>query len=348
MAHAWRPAAPDGSDGGALALDFAPATNGSASAAGWAARVTLTTRPSLGAVFDLALALVAAPRSGGGYTELLFPSELLLDASALAALHLPVAPGVALLPPFFAAGAALGWSYPGSFAFASFVQLDFGGAGAAAGGSNGSLVLEDLSGPDLVVPVQSYLARAGGKYAAQTWFLGSSLPVNLTAGCASFGCAMGSNGTVTRRFVLSAAPLSPLASARAYTAANGMVAGGGGGAAWPSPAYSTIREKLAASGGGAPRLWRQVFEAPLLKLDLPPWPRTCRGSAGRLRWASTSRWTSAARPRWRTWRGRAPWPPCSASPRRASRTTRRRRAPSARTAPAAGASHSRPTRSRRR
>ena len=169
MAYAWRVAAPDGSDGGALVLNFAPSP-ANATSPGWAARVTLTTRPALGqaaAVFDLSLALVAPPGSGAGYTELLFPSELLFSAAGLRALHLPIAPGAALLPPFFAAGAATGWNYPGSFSFASFAQLDFGGAGAGASGSNGTLVVEDLSGPDVVVPVQSYLARAGGAYAPE-------------------------------------------------------------------------------------------------------------------------------------------------------------------------------------
>ena len=96
------------------------------------------------------------------------------------------------------------------------------------------------------------------------WYLGSSLPANISVGCASFGCALGAAGTVTRRFVLGVAPLSPLASIRAYAIANGMLAGGD--VVWPLAPYQTIREKLEASAGGQDLL-RQAFAAPLLKLD---------------------------------------------------------------------------------
>jgi hypothetical protein len=248
FSYSWRAAS------SSLELRFAPSP-ANASSSGWSSTVTLTARPQLGPVFDLALTLVAGPGSGAGYSELLFPSELLFDTANLSAMHLAITPGVSLLPPFFAKKEPTQWTYPSSFAFASWAQIDLFGGSAA-------LVVHDLSGPDVVVPVRSFAGPAGGKYNASSWYLGGSIPVNLTVGCEAFACAVGANGSVTRRFVLASQAPSPLESIRAYALANGMLAGGDG--AWSSPPYPTIRQKLAAV---SPTFWRQAFAAPLLKLD---------------------------------------------------------------------------------
>lgn len=256
-----------GDDGGALRMTFTTPSGG----AGADFAVTVTARPDaaaargVGGVFDLQLAVLRPPAAAGAvYSSLLWPSELLLDAGAgadaLSRVLLPLSPGVALLPPFFTQASPAAWSYPDSFSFANWWQADLS--------SNGSLAVYDLSGPDDIVPQQSGLYPAGAGYSASTWYAVASLPINLTTACDPLNaganpCAVGMRGNITRRLVLSAMPESPLASIRAYTHDNGMLPGGGG--SWPAPPFPTIRAKLAQASG--PDWWRQVFAAPLMKLD---------------------------------------------------------------------------------
>jgi hypothetical protein len=242
----------------ALEMTFSPSPPDPTST-GWAARVTLTAQPLLSPpAFDLALTLLEGPGAGSGFTELLFPSEVLFESANLSALYLPLAPGVALLPPFFAQRKTSSWSYPSSFAFAQWVQLSFDGGS--------SLTLHDLSGPDSVVPVESAVTPASeAKYSNSTYFLSSSIPVSLMPGCAAFSCAIGANGTVTRRFTLSASALSPLDSIYNYSVANGFLQGSNS-SRWPSPPFRSVRHKLSSSVGGSDLL-KQMFQAPLLKMD---------------------------------------------------------------------------------
>lgn len=259
MSYAWSPGGGGDDDGGALTLTYTPRPT---PGPGWAAVVTLTARPSSGA-FDLALRVARGPDAGPAYDTLLFPSELLLDAGAgvddaLAALHLPLSPGAALQPAFFAARRPASWSYPDAFSFASWWQADFT--------ANGSVAVYDVSGPDAVVPARSTLALAGGAAAPTAWYLTSALPVNISVGCAPDNsghapCAVGVNGTVTKRFVVSVVAADPLAAVRRYAVDNGMLPGG---TPWPAPPYASLRSKLAAV---SPAFWRQALAAPLMKVD---------------------------------------------------------------------------------
>lgn len=244
--------------------------------------------------FDLTYRLLAAPTSGAGFTSLLFPSSIRFDTTGMTALHAPLLPGVALGPGFFERRISTSWYYPGrcvllprgdgarraqcappwtwaacSGGFAGWTHLDT---------ANGSLAIYDLSGPDFVAPYLTIpTPTTGPSYAPSDWYLDVYHPVNVTAACTPSPmpnrpfCALGANGSLARRFHVSSGSTraSALTTMAAYVAHNGMVAGAitaatGG---WSSPPFPTLREKLESAPGGGPDFWRQVYEAPLLKLD---------------------------------------------------------------------------------
>ena len=243
---------------------------------GPSSEVTLTAYPNA-SYFDLSYRLVSPPTNGSGYFWLLFPSEVLFDTIGLRALHLPILPGVALNASFFEQQRVSQWSYPGLGGFAGWTHID---------GVNGSLAIYDLSGPDAVAPyTTSPRQTSGPTHSPSEWFLAVYHYVNVTAGCSPTNaagpappCALGVNGTLTRRFVVApaSAPLSALQTIAAYALDNGMVSAPPWAAdpahttattttAWPTPVYPTLRDKLNISGG--PDFWRQVYQAPLMKLD---------------------------------------------------------------------------------
>ena len=149
--------------------------------------------------------------------------------------------------------------------------------------ANGSLAIYDLSGPDTVVPYSTTpTPTSGAPYAPSEWFLAVQHGVNVSVGCSPTSsqgspsrnpCALGVNGTLVRRFHVT--PASARASAfdtiAAYAEDNGMVAPPAGRTqglqAWLSPPFTSLRSKLSAAPGGGPDFWRQVFQAPLMKLD---------------------------------------------------------------------------------
>lgn len=144
--------------------------------------------------------------------------------------------------------------------------------------ANGSLAIYDLSGPDIITPIITIPApTTGPPYAPSEWYLAVYHPVNVTAACvptaspsSSAQCALGANGSLARRFHVtpSSSRASALETIAAYVEHNGMLAPTSGKAhAWASPPYPTLRAKLGSAPGGGPNFWRQVYQAPLLKLD---------------------------------------------------------------------------------
>jgi hypothetical protein len=135
------------------------------------------------------------------------------------------------------------------------------------------------SGPDYVAPFTTApTPTSGPPYAPSEWFLAVYHEINITAGCSPTNdgassaqppCALGVNGSLARRFVVSPASerLTPLQTIASYAADNGMVAGGRN-TTWATqvnPTFPTLREKLSAAQG--PEFWRQVYASALLKMD---------------------------------------------------------------------------------
>lgn len=221
--------------------------------------------------FDLSFHLLSAPSTGAGFFWLLFPSEILFDTLGIHALHMPILPGVALGPGFFAQQLSTSWYYPGNGVFAGWFHIDT---------ANGSLAMYDLSGPDHIAPFSTSPRPASpAPYSPSVWYMAVYHYINVTAGCSPTNtagpappCALGLNGSLVRRFDVrpAHAPASAFETIAQYASDNGMIAGlvrqGVPSKVWPSQPFDDLRTKLRRDGSGDAFILK-TFEAPLLKLD---------------------------------------------------------------------------------